>query len=344
MAKDQQTKDPSAVAQSTDALRRAIAIDPDSAPVHYALGDMQSRTGQSADAEASFRRAMQLQPDYDAAARGLAQILAASGRVDDAEALLRQAIRYSRNWNNYFMLGTIDYRAGRYRAAAEAFKQAADATPNNPSAFTMLGNTQYILRDLQQAIGNFEHAVRLGGTTAAYANLALVYYDAGRYEDAVHSYEQALQRDPKSATNHRNIGDVYARLGRAQEARASYERAIALGNEQLAVNPHDVRSMSLVALCEAKLGRRAEAERHAAEAVAVDSSSREAWQRSAEVHALLKQPDAALRDLAIAVARGFDPQLARIDDDLASLRKLPRFDEILTTPPPGNARPTQGVR
>jgi tetratricopeptide (TPR) repeat protein len=243
---------------------------------------------------------------------------------------MRQTIRANPNWNNYFMLGTVDYRAGRYQAAAVAFKQATEALPTSAAAFTMLGNTQYVMRDLQQAVGNFEHAVRLGPTAAAYANLALVYYDSGRLADALLSYQEALRRDPKNVGNHRNIGDVYARLGRAADARAEYEQTIALGNEMLAVNPRDARTIALVALSEAKLGRRAEAERHAAEAVAVDATSREAWQRSAEVHALLKQPDAALRDLTIAVARGFDPQMARIDDDLASIRKLPRFDEILS--------------
>jgi tetratricopeptide (TPR) repeat protein len=200
-----------------------------------------------------------------------------------------------------------------------------------------------VLGDLQQAVGNFEHAVRLGPTAAAHANLALAYYDSGRFADALHAYEQALQRDPRSASLHRDVGDVYQRLGRRAEARAEYERAVTLGNEQLSVNPRDVRTMGLVALCEAKLGRRAPAERHAAEAVAVDSSSREAWQRSAEVHALLGQPDAALRDLSIALARGFDPRMARTDGELSSIRKLPRFEEILKASP-GNPQNTAGAR
>ncbi len=339
----QLAKDVADVTKATDALRRAIAIDPESAPVYYSLGDMQYRRGQLGDAERSFRRALQLQPDYDSAQRGLAQVLAGSGRLEEAEALLHEALRATRSVSNYFMLGTIEYRAGRYAAAADAFKQATEAAPDNAGAYTMLGNSQYILRDLQQAVGNFEHAVRLGPTAAAHANLALVYYDSGRYHDALQAYEQALQRDPKSVTNHRNIGDVYARLGRTAESRAAYERAIELSDELLAVNPNDVRTIGLVALCEAKLGRKSEAERHAAEAVAVDSANREAWQRSAEVHALLRQPDAALRDLTIAIARGFDPQMARIDDDLAPLRKLPRFEEILKASP-GNALKTQGAR
>jgi serine/threonine-protein kinase len=337
-------KSPETAKGAEDALRRALALDPDGAPVHYALGDMQYRTGQPTQAEASLRRALQLQPDFELAQRDLAQVLADTGRLDEAEGLLKETIRVSKNWNNYFMLGSIDYRAGRYPSAIDAFTRATEAAPNNAATYTMLGTTQYVIGSLQQAVGNFEHAVRLGPTAATHANLALAYYDAGRLEDALHSYEEALRRDPKSVVNHRNIGDVKARLGRLDDARADYERAIAFGNELLAVNPRDVRTIGLVALSEAKLGRRAMAERHAAEAVAVDSSSREAWQRSAEVHALLDQPEAALRDLEIAVARGFEPRMARRDDELKSLQKRPQFDEILKHSPGNAAKPAGDQR
>jgi tetratricopeptide (TPR) repeat protein/TolB-like protein len=341
-AKYQRDQEPEQATRATDALSRAISLDPNQAPVYYSLGNMQFRTGRLGEAEASFRRALQLQPDLDDAPRGLAQVLAGRGRIGEAEAILNQAIRTSRNWNNLFMLGTIEYRAGRYREAAEAFKRTTDAAPNNAGAFLMLGTVHYVLGDLQQAVGNFEHAVRLGPTAAAYANLALAYYDSGRFDDALESYEQALQRNPRNALNHRNIADVYQRLGRTREAKREYERAVALGGEILAVNPRDARTISLIAVCEARLGNRKSAERHAAEAVAVDSSSREVWQRSAEVHALLNQPEAALRDLEAAVARGFEPRMARTNDELASIRKLPRFEEILRASQ-GNAVKQQGA-
>jgi tetratricopeptide (TPR) repeat protein len=156
-------------------------------------------------------------------------------------------------------------------------------------------------------------------------------------------YELALTQDPRSAVNHRNIADVYRRLGREQTARAEYARAIALGNEAMSVNPRDAATIGLIALCEAKIGRSADAVLHAAEAVAVDSTNFEPWQRSAEVHAILNHTDAALRDLAIAVARGFQPRMARRDDELRSLFGLARFDELLKHSP-GNADHAQGGR
>ena len=158
--------------------------------------------------------------------------------------------------------------------------------------------------------------------------LALVPAGASAEPTKLHQPQEHRRRVPPHRQN--------------QEANAEYERAIALGNDALQINPRDVRTIALIALCEAKLGKGAAALRHSAEAVAMDSSSREAWQRSAEVHTLLNQPDAALRDLAIAVARGFEPRMARTDDELSGIRSLPRFEEILKDAP-GNAVLTRGV-
>ena len=90
--------------------------------------------------------------------------------------------------------------------------------------------------DIDQAIGYYEHAVRLGPNPAWYANLALAYCDAKRYRDALSTYQEALKADPMSVDNVRNIADVYVKLGRIAEGAIEYERAISIGEELLKVN------------------------------------------------------------------------------------------------------------
>src|SRR5207302_1769936 len=128
----------------------------------------------------------------------------------------------------------------------------------------------------------------------------------GQYDEAARAYEEAVKRDPRSVQNHRNIGDIYRRLGRSADARLAYERAVSAAVDILVVNPRDVTTIGLVALCEAKLGRTRDAE--------------------------------ALHDLEAAIAHGFEPRMARSDDELASLRTLPRFSEILAGTENANAR------
>ncbi|HMF27359.1 MAG TPA: tetratricopeptide repeat protein, partial [Candidatus Cybelea sp.] len=338
---EQGAKDKAFVDHANAAVRKAVELAPQQAPVHYSLATMQYRSGRFEEADRSLQRALQLQPEFDDALRLLAQVQAALGRIDDAEATIKQAQRISNNWSNWFVLGTVRYRAGRYAAAADAFRRTSEIVPSNAGAFQMLGTSLYVLGDVQGAVGNYEHAVRLNPNGPSYANLGMAYYESGRVEEAMHSYEESLRLNPNNALNHRNLADVYLRIGRTADAHRQYREAIDISNAELANNPRSTGAIGLVALCEARLGLAARARQHAAEAIAVDASNREAWQRSAEVHALLGDSDVALQHLEAAVARGFEPRMARAEDELSSLRKRPRFEEILKA---GERSTAQGER
>ena len=328
--KYQSTRDPALAAKGTDAVMRAVGMAPEHAAVFYSLGNMQHLTGRPDEAVESLRRALGLQPDNDEAHRLLGQVLADRGDVDGGIAELERAIRIRpQYWRHYNALGLVHYRAGRYREALEPYRRASGLQPSAAGPFQMLGNIHYQLGDIDEAIGNYEHAVRLGTNAAAYANLALAYYRRMRYAEALKAYQQALDVNPKSAGNLRNIGDVYIRLNQPAKASAAYEQAIAVGNEILAVNARDYRTIALIALCEAKLGRASSAERHAAEARTLAPTDRETLQRGAEVHARLGQAAAALRDLESAIARGYSRREARENEELAVLRKLPAFAALV---------------
>jgi len=325
----QAKKDASAASLATDAVRRAIALDPNQAPIYYSLGVLQQQTGHPDDAVKALRRAIELQPDNDDSHRVLGRVLADKGQVDEGVAELNDAIRIRPTfWNNYFTLGFVLYNAGRYEFALEAYRRTTELRPDHAGAFQMLGTVQYVLGTIDQAIGNFEHAVRLGPSAAAYSNLAFAYFTADRYEDALQAYEAALKQSPRSPLNHRNIADVYQRLGRTADAKAAYATAIELAEATLVANPRDSSAIMEMALSEARLGRRSQAERHAAEGIALEPTNRNVRERSAKVHVALEQYDAALDDLAAAIEHGYDRRLARLDKELEALRSSPRFQAI----------------
>jgi tetratricopeptide (TPR) repeat protein len=100
---------------------------------------------------------------------------------DSGIAELRRAIALQPDWNSYYNLGYVLYAVNRYREAIDAFTKTAELQPTFADAFQMLGTTYHMLGDSAQAIGNYEHAARLGPNANAYANLALAYYTAKRY-------------------------------------------------------------------------------------------------------------------------------------------------------------------
>jgi tetratricopeptide (TPR) repeat protein len=183
----------------------------------------------------------------------------------------------------------------------------------------MLGTTYHMLGDLPQAIGHYEHAVRLDANAAAYANLGLAYYTAKQYEQARQAYADAIARQPRKATLYKSLGDVYVRLGLAAQARGAYEQAMALARDDLRVNPRDAFAVVLLGNCEAKLGRRAEAERHAAEAAILAPNNRDIWIRAAKVYAALDERPAGGEAVRKAVALGYEPNMIAADDELQPL-------------------------
>jgi tetratricopeptide (TPR) repeat protein len=321
-------------ARANDAVMRALQISPGEASGYYSLGNIQWVTGRYQEAVASLRRSLDLQPDNDETHRLLARVLAGGGDAEGAIAELQTAIRIRPDyWRNYMLLGSISYSAGRTHAALDAYRRAAEMQPNDPAPWSGLGLIYQVQGDLPQAIGNYEHAVRLGANATAYSNLGLVYYSAARYPEAIEAWQQAAAINPNSMLYRRNIGDAYRRLKKPDLATDAYQDAVALGEQLLRVNPRDADTIAHVAVCEAKLARRGAAGRHISEALALAPGNRLVLQRSAEVHALLGESAAALTDLRAAIDLGYARPLAAANDEFASLKKLPAFQALVAPRP-----------
>ncbi|HEX9189382.1 MAG TPA: hypothetical protein VGB87_20050, partial [Vicinamibacteria bacterium] len=140
---------------------------------------------------------------------------------------------------------------------------------------------------------------------------------------------QALARQPASGLMHRNLGDALARQGRAEEARAEWKRGADLSAAFLRVNPRKVSEIVNAAICRAKLGERAAALEAAAAAVKVAPGDREALFGAAVVQALVGDPATGLRYLGQALEKGQSPARAARDDDLANLRALPGYPDLM---------------
>ena len=97
----------------------------------------------------------------------------------------------------------------------------------------------------------------------------------------------------------------------------------------LKVNAKDARSMSRAAGFEAKLGLKAEALAHAAQAVALAPRDPDVQYKQAVVAALLGEHAIALRALDQALKLGYRPDEARNDYDLTTIKGSPEFSALL---------------
>jgi tetratricopeptide (TPR) repeat protein len=318
--KYERDKDPDLVSKATAAVTEALRIDPNQAPVYYSLGNMYQQTGRYEEAIAAFRRAIQIQPDNDESHALLARVLAAKGDYSAASDEAQRAVDIRPSWNTYFNQGRVQFAAGHFDKALVALRRTTELNPTFAGGFQMLGATYQMQGDFANAIGNYEHSIRLAPNAPAYTNLAIAYLRAKRYTEAIAAFNEALKHDPQQASRYRNLADAYKIAGRIADARDYYAKAITVARRQLAVNPRDVITIALVALCEANLGRRAEAERHAAEAATLGATNAELRFRLTKVYAALNNRAAAFATLRAAIAAGYDPKAAREDEELAPLR------------------------
>lgn len=89
------------------------------------------------------------------------------------------------------------------------------------------GLTHHKAGRYEQALKAYEQAMQLDpGYARAYRSKGDVLFDRRRYEEALDTYQQAILLDPNHARIHRNIGDILSRLKRYDEALAAYEEAI----------------------------------------------------------------------------------------------------------------------
>ncbi|MBI3797659.1 MAG: adenylate/guanylate cyclase domain-containing protein, partial [Deltaproteobacteria bacterium] len=107
------------------------------------------------------------------------------------------------------------------QAVAEA-ERAIILDPNSAQGYVMLGDMLIFTGRPEETVGLMEKAMRLDPHYPPhYLNiLGFAYLMMGRYEDAIAPLKKALSRHPDLLQAHANLAVVYSELGREEEARA----------------------------------------------------------------------------------------------------------------------------
>lgn len=105
-----------------------------------------------------------------------------------------------------------------------------DTIAKNPACWMAYNNLGALLFDAgktQEAIGYYEQALRVKPDHAeASYNLGNAYWQQGKRHKAMECYAKALQSSPKNAAAHYNLANALADAGQLQEAVVHYETAL----------------------------------------------------------------------------------------------------------------------
>ncbi len=187
------------------------------------------RAGKLPSAEKLLRRLTEIAPREWQPWHNLGQTLKDLERNDEAAAALRRAVMLEPGFGpNHGVLGEVLHRLGRLHSADAAFRRCfACGWTQDQSVWTLLGNNLRLLGDLDGALDAVMRALELsGGHPSAMSNVAVVYTNMGRFDEAVEWLEKSIALDADNATTHCYLGYALLASGRLEPAFEHWEYGI----------------------------------------------------------------------------------------------------------------------
>jgi tetratricopeptide (TPR) repeat protein len=102
--------------------------------------------------------------------------------------------------------------------AIDAYRRALEIDPRHADAHLNLGRLLHEEADLEAAEHHYRAALGSADDATARFNLGVVLEDQERFEEALATYMELLERDDSYADAHYNLAGLYERLGRKDAA------------------------------------------------------------------------------------------------------------------------------
>jgi tetratricopeptide (TPR) repeat protein len=212
-------------------LRRALKIAPRSAMAHGVLGDALRGQSKPEAALRNYRAALERDPGGARWWTGVGNAQLDSGNAELAVAAYRRALGRESSAQVHGNLGVALLELGRRDEAVASLRAALKIRPNLASARGSLGIALLELGRVAAAIPELQRAIELDGSiVAARAHLALALADRDGPGAGLPAIEGALERDPGNGALHAIAARLTHAAGRPQDAIPRYRDAIARGD------------------------------------------------------------------------------------------------------------------
>jgi len=179
--------------------QKALQIRPDSAEAHNNLGSALLQKGSVDKAIAHYQKALQINPDYAEAHNNLGNALFQKGNLNEAITHYQKALQIKPDYAEaHINLGNALLQKGSVAEAITHYQKALQIKPDSPDvlnflAWLLAACSDAHIRDGVQAVKYAERACELThyGMTIFVGTLAAAYAEAGRFDDAITTAQQA---------------------------------------------------------------------------------------------------------------------------------------------------------
>jgi len=228
-------------------------LDPENPNLYNNRGVLKSETNNYKEAIADYNKALELKPVFPVAFnnRGEAKIKINDfeGAQTDCSKAIEQDHRFKEAYNNR---GIARKESGDRKGAMEDFNKAisldpmfADAYYNRTNLWNEMGEPERAMEDIrisiklgkkhdealiasgllkmkandsEAALLDFDAALKISPSYAAYMNRGVANSNLGRFKDAEADYSEAIKLDPKSSLAYMNRCNARMQKGKYREA------------------------------------------------------------------------------------------------------------------------------
>ena len=231
-----------------EAFKKSLAISPKRAPEieqiknkYYAelfnTGATAIKNNKLDVAEQNYKICIELFPERAAAYTNLALVYTLRKEDDQAIALYKQAIeRDPSDLNVQVMLGVIYYRDQLYDDAIAVFRnvveKAEKGSENYNKAIYHIAYSYDLKGDRDQAIATYQAALETNPNDKDLLfNLGRLYFLQEKYDQAIEMFKRVIAIDPNDFESYLNVGQALIEGAHFAEAIPFYEKAVELNPE-----------------------------------------------------------------------------------------------------------------
>ncbi len=246
--------------RALDLFRRVAALDPNAPQPHVAMAELYYQLRNQTQARREAERALELDPHAIGAHRILGRLLREDALTTRDREKARRAVEAFRKvvaeddldveaWQSlaqlYAFLEDIE-------GLKEALERWTGSDPTADEAFYRLALIYFDRRQYRQAAENAARALMNQPESEYAIVLAKSLLYQGHTSEALHTYREALERDPSNSELRINYAEALIFSGR-------YDEAIEILRRILAEQPRNLEALRLTAQAHRRAGRRAEA-------------------------------------------------------------------------------------
>ena len=325
------TPDPQIIRLAAAAAQHAVELNPDLSAAHLAVAVVRSAEGRQDEAQRALEKARELDPRNAHVRMWMGELLRLQRRIDDADAQFREAVTLAADdWVVHQYRGRLLYGASRFQEAVDEWERARALTPDNVLVLRNLSAAYHMIDRVDDAAAALQRALEIRPAATIYTNLGTLRFFQGQYQQAVTSFERAVEMNPTYYLYWGNLADGHRWVpGHEKQATEAYARASQLAAEWLTKAPDDLEVRALRAVYLVKAGRRDEASEEVARVEAASNRSAASYFKSLLVHEIGGRRENALRDLEKALSAGYALREIANEPELIGLRSDSRYHRIV---------------